>query len=398
MILCSANAGGAIVAILIFVAFVLGIIIFVRKLLKKFDPSKSDTSVSVNASKTQDFITIDAIDDYMISLGGHRYRAIVECSSVNYGLKNDMEKEEIDVEFQRFLNSVQSPICFYIQTQTINESRVIQNIEEQATKNSISNPSLRDYADKYIDGLKSLSGQIGNDKCKKKYVIVSYDGSNILEDLTNEERYKLAQKELYQRASSIKDGLEGVGLTAKILKGEDLYLALVAAVHRDNNLFAEDLANGVLTSQFVSGVNRDNELPASAVVDSYLDECMNKISERLLQGNKSSEELDIVNKVLDMLRQMRNMSGSYFELSERSQFMADYNDALRELEELTIQSALPELKAIKDSEDVLKKSDKEIPTISVSDLFGEMPTATNDLDTEDDEESLIDKENEEDDF
>ena len=78
--------------------------------LKKTDPSKLDTSTVDDISTAQEFLPFDDIKDGMIILGGHKYRAVIECSSTNYNLKTDKEKEIIEISFQRFVNSLTFPI------------------------------------------------------------------------------------------------------------------------------------------------------------------------------------------------------------------------------------------------------------------------------------------------
>ena len=124
----------ALIFLLFMVVFAVGAIIMIKKTLAKVD-AESGVSMDPSSIKTsQEFLPFDKIEDDLIDLGGFRYKKIIECTSINYTLKTEMEKEMVEASFARFLNCFQFPISFYIQTREMDMQeyllRLKDNIEE----------------------------------------------------------------------------------------------------------------------------------------------------------------------------------------------------------------------------------------------------------------------------
>lgn len=86
--------------ILLMLLFVGGIGGILFLLIRKLDPLQNDKSESRNLSIAQDFLPFEDIRNGMIILPDHKYRAVVECSSLNYDLKTEGEREQIELSFQ----------------------------------------------------------------------------------------------------------------------------------------------------------------------------------------------------------------------------------------------------------------------------------------------------------
>ena len=118
------------IILFIFIAVIGGMVFAVIKTLKKTDQTMTGAVADPKTISTaQDFLPFNDIDNNMIDLGGFKYRMIVECSSTNYNLKTGSEKEMIEMAFQRFLNSLQFPVTFYIQTKEIDNSKMLLQLE-----------------------------------------------------------------------------------------------------------------------------------------------------------------------------------------------------------------------------------------------------------------------------
>ena len=113
---------------IVFVVFMttVGIAMFIA--LKKF-PAATGAASAKDFSNAQDFLPFEDIKDGVIDLGDFEYRAIIECQSINYDLKTSKEKEMIDASFQRFLDSLSFPITIHLQTKTIDNTKVLQTLE-----------------------------------------------------------------------------------------------------------------------------------------------------------------------------------------------------------------------------------------------------------------------------
>ena len=156
---------------IVFVVFMttVGIAVFIA--LKKF-PAATGAASAKDFSNAQDFLPFEDIKDGVIDLGGFEYRAIIECQSINYDLKTSKEKEMIDASFQRFLDSLSFPITIHLQTKTIDNTKVLQTLENDMISTVEDYPQLYDYAVKYLDEMARITETIGNNKQKRKYIIV----------------------------------------------------------------------------------------------------------------------------------------------------------------------------------------------------------------------------------
>ena len=85
----------------IFIGTIVGVIIFA---LKKANATASVASENTIEDSTQSLLPFEDIRDSMIHLGNHQYRAVLACTSINYGLKTEKEQDIIELSFQRFLN------------------------------------------------------------------------------------------------------------------------------------------------------------------------------------------------------------------------------------------------------------------------------------------------------
>jgi hypothetical protein len=64
-------------------------------------------------------INITGIEDNLLHLTNHRYRAIIKISTINFELKSEQEKDIISNNYQSFLNSLPGTIQIYIQVREL---------------------------------------------------------------------------------------------------------------------------------------------------------------------------------------------------------------------------------------------------------------------------------------
>ncbi|MBQ3420510.1 MAG: hypothetical protein IJH34_02335, partial [Romboutsia sp.] len=178
------------VVFLIFVGIMGGIVLIAIKKMS----NDTDVPTSKDAKTAQDFLPFKDIRDSMIDLGGFEYRAIIECESINYDLKTEQEKEMIDASFQRFLDSLIFPITFHIQTRTIDNTRLLTFLEQEMIETVKEYNHLYDYANGYLEEMIKINETIGNNKHKKKYVIVPFSDSASLTYSSDAEKYEEALK------------------------------------------------------------------------------------------------------------------------------------------------------------------------------------------------------------
>lgn len=303
----------AIFALLVFVA-ILGTMGFVMyRVLKKTDPKRLDTSTIENITTAQEFIPFENIKDGMIILGGHKYRAIIDCSSSNYNLKTDKEKEIIEISFQRFVNSLTFPIVFYIQTKVMDMSNMLTSLKEELISTIEKYPQLEAHAEDFFKKMSNLNAHIGNNVQKKKYIIVSYEDANSLQNLSDEEKYDYSSKELYNRASILAENLSSVGVKSKILNTTELYELVYSTYHKNDY----SQVNNITNNDYLSMITEDNQakihnITDDAKIDWILYEAQTRLNNELL----NLEIPDFIRKnaedcVLEIEKIREKISGYY---------------------------------------------------------------------------------------
>lgn len=303
----------AIIVSFVFLAIVGGMAFAVMRVLKKTDPSNNDTSTQDNITTAQDFLPFEDIKDGMICLGGHKYRAIIDCSSTNYNLKTDGEKEMIEIAFQRFVNSLTFPVTFYIQTKVIDNSKMLELLRKEIEESIEHFPQLEQYGSIYFNEMIDLNGHVGNNKQKKKYMIVSFDEAINLGDLSDPEKYDYASKELYNRATILVDGLSSVGVKAKILGTKDLAELVFSSYHKDNYTHVENVINGeFLTLLTESERNPMEALPDDARLDWILYEAQMRIQTELMKDHLPDFIKKNFDKTIRELDILRDQTSGYY--------------------------------------------------------------------------------------
>lgn len=307
------NLAVIVIVTLVFFGIIGGAGFAVYVQLQKTDPKKADTSVNPDIDTAQDFLPFEDIRDGMINLGNHRYRAIIECSSTNYNLKTDKEKEIIELSFQRFINSLTFPITFFVQTKVIDNSKMLEGLKQELEATVKKYPQMEEYANIYINEMMNLSAHIGNNKQKKKYIIIPYEDAINLGKLSDREKYEYSSKELYNRANLIIDGLSAVGVKAKVLDTKELAELVYSVYHKDNYSNVENIVNGEFLTLVVEGErNRAEDITDDAKIDWILYEAQMRIKNELLSKNLP----DFLQKEYEMtiaeLDKLRDENGGYF--------------------------------------------------------------------------------------
>lgn len=295
-----------VVIMLAIVGIGVGVMLFVvKRLTAKFDDN--DESESQSITEAQAFLPFENISEGLIELSGHKYRAVMECSSVNYTLKTDGERELIEVSFQQFLNSLPCPITIYTQTKLIDNSRRQQMLESSIKGVVKDFPLMSAYAEQYKRDMANLTKSIGNSLQKKRYIIVPYDEVDTLGELSDEEKVHYAAREVQNRCNIIKANLDGVGVNSHILNTQELVELVYSAYHRDDFSFAEAIANGDAFALFVDGeTDRFADRPEEADLDQVLAEAIKKVQMHGLSLSKEGEQ------VLDGLTDLRKKHAGYY--------------------------------------------------------------------------------------
>ena len=301
------------IAVLMFVIFgVIGVVVFI--MVKKVDPKNQDASEKANIAQAQDFLPFEDITNNMIVLGQHRYRAVLTCSSTNYQLKTAGEREQIEMSFQRFLNTITFPITFFMQTKVIDNSVRLANLQKDAEQTVREFPNMANYAEQYQKDMASLNQIIGNNQQKKRYIIVTYDDSGSLDTLSEEEKVIHAEKELRHRCNSIISNLQSVGVKADIMQTPAIIELVYSCYYRDDYSYAEAISSGEPFAMFVNGKeDKFKDIPKVKMLDLILGEAINKVTMSNLDSDPGGR------CALEELQALRNKYAGYFEEEEQVQ-------------------------------------------------------------------------------
>src|SRR2546422_1093947 len=74
---------------------------------------------------------IESIDEGVLHLAGGQLRAILEVSSVNFGLKDELEQEAIVAGYAAFLNSLSYPVQLLVRVAAIDIEAYLADLERR---------------------------------------------------------------------------------------------------------------------------------------------------------------------------------------------------------------------------------------------------------------------------
>ena len=267
-------------------------------LVKKLDPMQNDKTENSNLEIAQDFLPFDDIRNGMIIMPNHNYRAVIECSALNYDLKTEGERDQIEMSFQQFINSLNFPISIFLQTKEIDNSRRVETLKEEISKTLVEFPGMKNYADHFMADMENLNVRIGNNQQKKRYIIVSYDEATALDGLTDGEKASYANKELLNRCNAVRSGLDAVGIITKTLNTAELIELVYSCYNREGFSYAEAISSNEAFALFVDGAeDKFIDLPRVGMLDLILGEAINK----LRAGNVDSDK-NVQGAMVEMLQ------------------------------------------------------------------------------------------------
>lgn len=288
------NTGGALLIMVIIFLVIFGILGAVLwTVIKKTDPKNQDTTEDPQIKEAQAFLPFTDIRDDVIMLPHQRYRMVLECSSLNYNLKTPAERDQIELSFHRFLNTVSFPITFFLQTKTIDNRERLATLDKNIEEALTIYPGIRSYAQQYRKDMEDLNARIGNSHQKKRYIIVTYDDVGTLDSLSAEEKDVYARKELFNRCNTVRSNLEGVGVNSRILTTPELVELIYSCYYRDDYSYSEAIADKEAFALFVHGTeDKFHDMSKNDLLTLLCGEMENKINmENLDQTEKGARVL-----------------------------------------------------------------------------------------------------------
>lgn len=191
------------------------------------------------AEATQEFIPIEAVRDGVVVLkGGLGLRAVLMASSLNFALKSEEEQDALVFQYENFLNSIDFPIQFVIQSRRLNILPYIETLASRQKEET--NELLKVQIGEYIEFVKTFV-ELSHIVSKTFYVVIPFQPTvaerhagfaknlSSLFGLASKTRGAEAEDEfvkyrgqLMQRVDAVGLGLRRLGLRSALLNTEEL--------------------------------------------------------------------------------------------------------------------------------------------------------------------------------
>jgi type IV secretory pathway VirB4 component len=181
---------------------------------------------------TQTYLDISEIRDDVIVLKDGSYRSVLACSSINFDLKSEDEKNAIIFSYQSFLNSLAFPIQILVRSRRINLDNYLGKLGEyeEAQENEL----IRLQTSEYIEFIRRLI-EVVNIMQKTFYVIVPHYPAGLTptgksaglfsffsRKSTPSIKFEEGKNALKSRSSLVAQSLGSMGVRAAELKTQEL--------------------------------------------------------------------------------------------------------------------------------------------------------------------------------
>lgn len=181
---------------------------------------------------SQKFVEIEDIKNGVIIMKNGTLRAVLACSSINFALKSEDEQNALLYQFQNFLNSLDFPVQFIIQSRKINIEDYLKTLVklEEDQENELLKLQISEYRE-FIRAL--VEGT--NIMRKSFYLVIPFStfeaksskgassffsgGKNLK---INEEDFQRARSQLSQRVDFIALGIRRCGIHSVTLGDKEL--------------------------------------------------------------------------------------------------------------------------------------------------------------------------------
>lgn len=127
-----------------------------------------------STSATQEFVPIKEVRDGVVILKDGGMRAILLCSSLNFSLKSEEERNAILLQFQDFLNSLDFSVEIVVQSRKLDIRPYIALLEGRLKEQS--NNLMKIQVREYIEFIKNFTENT-NIMTKNFFIVVPYSPS-----------------------------------------------------------------------------------------------------------------------------------------------------------------------------------------------------------------------------
>jgi hypothetical protein len=216
-----------------------------------------------SAPSTQEHLPIAGIQDSVVIMTDGSVRIVLKVEPINFDLKSDQEQNAIIYAYQSFLNSLDFPIQFVIQSKKLDLERYLLRLQE--SEKNITSDLLRIQIEDYIGFVRQLIS-VANIMSKRFYVVISYSAvtkessvaqfRNILHKqptgpVMDQDQFARYKAEASNRANIIAGGLGRLSVKCEMLSTQAL-IELFYGVYNPDVATEERLSSDI--SQMSSGV------------------------------------------------------------------------------------------------------------------------------------------------
>jgi type IV secretory pathway VirB4 component len=190
--------------------------------------------MAIAAKPTQEIIPIREVKDGVVILKDNSMHMILMASTLNFALKSEDEQNAIVLQYQNFLNSLDFPVQFFVESRDLDIMPYISTLEE--TEKIQTNDLLKIQIREYMEFIKNFV-KTTNIVSKTFYIVVSYAfgglgaaGGNFLDKIFGKKTQAVAgdgqfdenKLQLQQRADVVQQGLIRSGVRVVPLNTEEL--------------------------------------------------------------------------------------------------------------------------------------------------------------------------------
>jgi hypothetical protein len=122
-------------------------------------------------SATQEFVPIERIRDGVVVLKTGEIRAVLITNSLNLGLKSEDEQQAVLSQFQNFLNSLDFPVQFFIESRKLNIKPYMTLLQERSVQ--VKEDLLKIQIHEYMGFIKKFTDE-SNIMTKHFFITVPY--------------------------------------------------------------------------------------------------------------------------------------------------------------------------------------------------------------------------------
>lgn len=196
-----------------------------------------------SAAAAQEFLSLEAIRDGIVILKSNQgLRAILMVSSLNFALKSEEEQDALVYQYENFLNSLDFPLQFAIQSRRLNIRPYLETLAARHKEEA--NPLIKVQIGEYIEFVKTFV-ELSQIVSKTFYAVVPFQpsmaeraGANILKHWPfgkksaaaasetalgmSDDQFLQFKNQLLQRVDAVSLGLRRLGIRVVQLGTEEL--------------------------------------------------------------------------------------------------------------------------------------------------------------------------------